>query len=79
MWGIRPLVLVTLGIVAFGFLMDRTGMVPALVALFFISTLGGHEFRAKEVLILTVVMTVMSWGIFIFGLEMPFRLFVWGP
>jgi len=77
-WGIRPLALITLGIVVFGFLMDRMGMVPALVALFFISALGGHEFKAKEVLILTAVMTAMSWAIFIYGLEMPFRLFVWG-
>jgi hypothetical protein len=78
-WGIRPLVLVTLGIVAFGFLMERMGMVPALVALFFVSALGGREFKAKEVLILTAIMTAMSWGIFIFGLQMPFRLFAWGP
>ena len=77
-WGIRPLALITLGIVVFGFLMDRMGMVPALVALFFISALGGHEFKAKEVLILTAVMTAVSWAIFIYGLEMPFRLFVWG-
>ncbi|OFW65190.1 MAG: hypothetical protein A2Y74_02150 [Actinobacteria bacterium RBG_13_63_9] len=77
-WGIRPLALITLGIVAFGFLMDRLGMVVALLALFFISALGGHEFKFKEVLILTVVMTVACWGIFIYGLALPYRLFFWG-
>ena len=77
-WGIRPLVLLNLGIVAFGFLIDRFGMVPSLVALFFISALGGKEFKLKEVLILTAVMTAASWALFIYALHMPFRLFIWG-
>lgn len=76
-WGIRPLVLVTLGLVVFGFIMERLGMVPALFALFFISALGGHEFKFKEVLILASVMTVAAWGIFIYGLGLPYRLFWW--
>ena len=76
-WGIRPLALVTLGIVAFGFLMDRLAMVPALIALFFISAFGGHQFKFKEVLILAVIMTVASWGIFVYGLGLPYRLFSW--
>jgi hypothetical protein len=77
-WGIRPLILITLGVVAFGFVMDHLGMVPALFVLFFISALGGHEFKFKEVLILTVVMTVASWVIFIYSLGLPYRLFFWG-
>lgn len=76
-WGIRPLVLVTLGLVVFGFIMERLGMVLALFALFFISALGGHEFKFKEVLILASVMTAAAWGIFIYGLGLPYRLFWW--
>jgi len=77
-WGVRPLALVTLGIVAFGFVMDRFGMVPALFALIFIGALGGHEFKFKEVVGLAVLMTVIAWAIFIYGLDVPFRLFIWG-
>jgi hypothetical protein len=76
-WGIRPLILLSLGIVAFGFLIDRFGMVPSLVVLFFISALGGKEFKFKEVLILTVLMIVASWALFIYGLGLPLRLFIW--
>ncbi len=76
-WGLRPLALITLGIVAFGFAMDRFGMGPALFALFFLSTLGGHEFKLKEVALLFVVMTVICWTIFIYGLGLPYRLFTW--
>jgi hypothetical protein len=76
-WGLRPLALITLGIVAFGFAMDRFGMGPALFALFFLSTLGGHEFKLKEVALLFVVMTVICWAIFIYGLGLPYPLFTW--
>jgi hypothetical protein len=76
-WGLRPFVLLNFGIVAFGFLMNRFGMVPALVALFFISAFGGKEFRFKDVAILTIVMTAASWALFIWALDMPFRLFIW--
>jgi hypothetical protein len=58
--------------------MDRFGMVPALLALFFISTLGGHEFKFTEVLALSAVMLLIAWGIFIYGLGVPFRLVAWG-
>ena len=76
-WGLRPLALITLGIVAFGFAMDRVGMGPALGALFFLSTLGGHEFKLKEVTLLFVVMTALCWLIFIYGLGLPYPLFAW--
>jgi len=76
-WGIRPLALVTLGIVPFGWVMDHFGMVPALLVMFFIGALAGHEFKFKEVLILTIIMTVTSWFIFIYGLSLPYRLFSW--
>ncbi len=76
-WGLRPLALITLGIVAFGLAMDRVGMGPALFALFFLSTLGGHEFKLKEVALLFVVMTGICWIIFIYGLGLPYRLFTW--
>lgn len=76
-WGIRPLILLNLGVIAFGYLIDRFGMVPSLVVLFFISALGGKEFKFKEVLILTVIMTVASWALFIYGLGIPLRLFIW--
>jgi hypothetical protein len=77
-WGIRPLVMVSLGLASFGLVMDLLGLIPALLVMIFISAFGGPEFKFKEVLIMAVVLTVVSWGIFIYGLSMPLRLFVWG-
>ena len=77
-WGIRPIVMVSLGLAVFGLVMDLLGLVAALFALIFIIALGGREFKFKEVLILAVVLSVASWGLFIYALGMPLRLFVWG-
>ncbi|MBI3936638.1 MAG: tripartite tricarboxylate transporter TctB family protein [Betaproteobacteria bacterium] len=73
-WGWKPLTLITASLVAFGWIMDRFGFIPALVAMFFLATLGGHEFKWKEFVILTVVMSLSAIGIFIYGLGMPYQL-----
>lgn len=76
-WGWKALALITAAFVAYGWLMDRIGMIPSLVVLFFVSALAGHEFKLKEVTVLTVVMTAFAWAVFIWGLGMPYRLFWW--
>ena len=75
-WGGKPLALIALSIVLFGFFMDRLGMVPALVAMFFAAALAGREFRFKEVLLLTVLMSAFAVGVFIYGLKLPYWLFI---
>ena len=76
-WAWKPLALITLSIVLFGFLMERFGLVPALVAVFFASALAGHEFRFKETLLLTLVMGTLAIGVFFYGLKLPYPLFGW--
>lgn len=76
-WGWKPLVLLTLAFVAFGWLMDKIGFIPSLVVLFFVSAFAGHEFRFKEVVVLTAVMIGFAYGVFVYGLGMPYRLFWW--
>jgi uncharacterized membrane protein len=73
-WGYRPLALITLSIVLFGFLLDRAGMVPAIVTMLFIAAAAGREFRFKEVLLLAVVMTAFSVAVFSYGLKLPYPL-----
>jgi hypothetical protein len=74
-WGWRPLALITVALVVYGWTMDRLGMVPALVAMFFISAAAGHEFRWKEVIVLTALMTVFAVVVFVYGLGLPYQLF----
>jgi len=74
-WGWWPLACTTASMLAFGFLLPRLGLVPALVALFFVSAAGGREFRFGEVFALTAVMTAFAVGVFVYVLKLPFQLF----
>lgn len=76
-WGWKALALITVSFWAFGWLMDRVGLIPSLVVLFFVSALAGHEFKLKEVIILSTVMILFAYGVFIYGLGLPYRLFWW--
>jgi len=73
-WGWKPLALIALSIVLFGFLMVRLGLIPALVAVLFASALAGREFRFKEVLVLTVIMSVFAVLVLLYVLKMPYPL-----
>ena len=73
-WGWRPLGFITLSIVVFGFTMEKLGLVPALVILFFAAALAGREFRFREVLVLGVLMSAFAAGIFVYGLKLPYPL-----
>ena len=76
-WGWKPLAFITVSLVAFGWTMEKLGFIPALVVMFILSTLGGHEFRWKEVAILTVLMSAFAVGVFVYGLGLPYPLW-WG-
>ncbi len=66
----KPITMVTIGIIAFGLLLETTGMFPALVALVFIASLGGDEFKLWEVLGNIVVLTFLCILVFKVGLSM---------
>ncbi len=66
----RPITMVTIGIIVFALLFETTGMFPALVALVFIASLGGDEFKLWEVVGNTVVLTILCILVFKVGLSM---------
>ena len=76
-WGWKALAFITVAFVVFGWLMDRIGMIPSLVIMFFLAAFAGHQFKWLEVTILTVLMTAFAWAVFIWGLGLPYRLFWW--
>ena len=73
----RPLGLILLSVVAFGFLLDHAGMIVASFALMTICGMGGWDWRWKEQLINAVFMTGVNVAIFYYGLSLPFNLFPW--
>ena len=70
----RPLILISVACVVYGYIMKPAGLVIATAALVFISAFGGHEFKWKEVTILYVILIVFSVLVFVKGLTLPFPI-----
>ena len=66
----KPITLVTIGIICFGLLFERAGLIPALVVLIMISSLAGEEFKFMEVIGNIVVLSVLCTLVFKGGLGM---------
>ena len=66
----KPVLLVLGAVVAFGVLLRPAGLLVALAALVGISSLGGDEFRLRDVILLTIVMALLVLAVFIWGLGM---------
>ena len=66
----KPLTLVTLGIICFALLFERTGLLPALVVLIFIASWAGDNFRFREVMANVVVLAILCVIVFKLGLDM---------
>ena len=75
----KPITMVTVGIVLFAVLFEPmsfvpmffpAGLVPALVVLVLISSLGGEEFKLSEVIGNIVVLTILCIIVFKVGLGM---------
>jgi hypothetical protein len=63
-----------LSMILFGILVERAGFIPALLLLVFGSAAAGREFKFVEISLLTVLLTLLSLVVFIWGLGLPYRL-----
>jgi hypothetical protein len=66
----KPIVMITLGVLAFAFLFERAGLAPALVCLVFLAALGGQEFKLIETVLACIVLIALCTVIFKIGLSM---------
>lgn len=74
----KPITMVTIGIIGFALLFENAGLIPALIVLILIASLGGDEFRLFEVVMNMVVLAVLSLLVFWIGLRMNIGLFYIG-
>ncbi len=70
----RPIIVITLSLVIFGFTLPKLGMFITLPLLVAIASFAGDEFHPVEVAINAAVLTVGSWAIFIKGLGLTIPL-----
>ena len=66
----KPITMVTIGIVLFALLFERAGLLPSLVVLVLIASLGGEEFKLTEVIGNIVVLSILCTLVFKVGLGM---------
>lgn len=76
-WAWRPVIMITVATMAFSFLVDRSGLVVAMVVSMTLAALGTHETRWKEFAAFMVLMLAIGLGIFIYGLGMPIKVLPW--
>jgi hypothetical protein len=73
-FGPRSLWVILAAVVMFGYLLKPLGLVLATIILIVISAAGGHEFKLKEVTILSVVLAIFSVYAFVKGLGLPMNI-----
>ena len=69
-WAWKPLLIIVAAVALFGWTLPHIGMVIALPILVVMSAAAGDEFHWKDAIINSVVLTVGSWFIFIWGLKL---------
>jgi hypothetical protein len=73
-WSLRALIVLPLAMVLFGVLMEYAGFIPALLTLIIVAAAASNESKWVEVLLTSVVLTVICSAVFIWGLGLPFPL-----
>ena len=73
-WELRPVGCIVGAMAAFGFLMPRLGLLPALIAMFTLAVLASRELRWREALALTAVLSAFAVVVFVLLLKLPFQL-----
>lgn len=73
-FGPRAMFVILIAVVIFGYALKPLGLVLAIVLLIVLSALGGHDFRRKEIVILTIGLALFGVLVFVKGLGLPFNL-----
>lgn len=73
-FGERSLWVILFAVVVFGYMLKPLGLVLATGLLVFISAWGGHEFKWKEVTIMSVLLAAFSVLAFVKGLGLPMNV-----
>jgi putative tricarboxylic transport membrane protein len=76
-WAWRPVLLVAAAAGAFALLIEPAGLFVSMIVMMALGGLAGQEHRPKEFAVFATVMLLLAWAIFIWGLEMPIKVFPW--
>jgi hypothetical protein len=68
---LRPVVVVTIGLIAFALALETLGLVLSILVLTAIASLATRELKLWETLAAAVGLSLLTWAIFIVGLGLP--------
>ena len=71
----RPLLVVSLAVAGFGFILPKLGMFISLPLLIIVAAFASDEFRWKDAIVSAVILTAGCWAIFIYGLSLTIPLY----
>ncbi len=77
-WALRPLVLIPASIAAFGYALERFGLVAAVLALVVVARIGGRDGRPLETALLGIGLAAFCVVVFVKLLGMAPPVWPWG-
>ena len=69
-WAWKPLFMIVASVAIFGYVLPKLGMLVSLPVLVMVSAAAGDEFKWKEAIVNSVILTAASYAIFIMGLKL---------
>jgi Tripartite tricarboxylate transporter TctB family len=76
-WTWKPVIILTVAVVLFGFALPTLGMIIAIILLVMISGYAAHDKNFKELAMITVIMCLFCAAVFVWGLKLQMKLFPW--
>lgn len=73
-FGPKSMFVILLSVVIFGYALKPLGLALTTVLLVVLSASGGHDFRKREIAILTAVLVLFAVLVFVKGLGLPFNI-----
>jgi hypothetical protein len=74
---LRSFSFIVAGLIAFAFMLDRFGLVPATIALIVLSALADRPVRPRAIAGTAVVVAAMAYFVFLRGFGLQLQAFVW--
>lgn len=74
---VRSAIAVIAGLSGFALTIDQFGLIVAVFVLILLSSFASRKLTLQAVFVITVILCVLAWGIFILGFNMPIRLWEW--
>jgi putative tricarboxylic transport membrane protein len=75
---VRPQAFILLAIIAFGLLIERVGLAPAIIVVTIIAALASREMRWRETIAVAIGLALLCVGLFIYLLGQPLTIWTWG-